>query len=187
MRAADRAETIRQLAIASIVAQATWLVLVVVAGLIEPGYSEVRDAVSVLGARDAARPWLFDTGVAIWGCSFLFAAAALALDSRRSWRNWLGPGLIALTGVAQILDGFPFPADCRWSVDATCRAREMAGELSWQHYATASPTSSARSRCSLRSSRWPGAFAPTRAGDTRTCSRSPPACWGSPSSAFSSS
>jgi Protein of unknown function (DUF998) len=132
---ASSAETIRRLAIASIAAQVTWLVLIVVAGLIEPGYSEIRDAVSVLGARDAARPWLFDAGVAIWGCSFLFAAAALALDSRRSWRNWFGPGLIALTGLAQILDGFPFPADCRWSIDATCRAREMAGELSWQHYA----------------------------------------------------
>jgi Protein of unknown function (DUF998) len=135
VRAAKRAETIRRLAITSIAAQATWLVLIVVAGLIEPGYSEIRDAVSVLGARDATRPWLFDAGVAIWGCAFLCAAAALALDSRRSWRNWLGPGLIALTGLAQILDGFPFPADCRWSIDATCRTRETAGELSWQHYA----------------------------------------------------
>jgi hypothetical protein len=44
-------------------------------------------------------------------------------------------GLIAFTGLAQILDGLPFPADCRWTIDATCRARETAGELSWQHYA----------------------------------------------------
>jgi hypothetical protein len=128
-------DLIRQLAIASIAAQLIWVVIVVVAGLIEPGYSEVRDAVSVLGARDAARPWLFDTGVAIWGSAFILAALALALDAKRSWRGWLGPGLIAFTGLAQILDGFPFPADCRWTIDATCRAREMAGELSWQHYA----------------------------------------------------
>jgi hypothetical protein len=46
-------------------------------------------------------------------------------------RRWLGQGLIAFTGIAQILDGFPFPADCRrWTIDAGCRAREMAGELS---------------------------------------------------------
>jgi hypothetical membrane protein len=132
---AGHGEAIRRLALASIAGQAAWMVLIVLAGLIEPGYSEVRDAVSVLGAEDAARPWLFNTAVAIWGCSFLFAAAALALDSRRSWRGWLGPGLIAFTGLAQILDGFPFQADCRWSIDATCRAREMAGELSWHHYA----------------------------------------------------
>jgi hypothetical membrane protein len=130
-----RARTIRQLAVASIAGQVAWVALVVLAGLIEPGYSEVRDAVSVLGAEDAARPWLFDGAVAIWGCAFLCAATALALDAKRGWRGRLGPGLIAFTGVAQILDGFPFPAQCRWSIDATCRAREMAGELSWQHYA----------------------------------------------------
>jgi hypothetical protein len=43
--------------------------------------------------------------------------------------------LVALTGLAQVLDGFPFQADCRWSIDAWCRAREMAGTLSWQHCA----------------------------------------------------
>lgn len=106
-----------------------------VGGIIEPGYSEVRDAVSVLGARNAAHPWLFDIGVAIWGTSFILAAVALVLDGPRGLRGWLGPGLIAFTGVAQILDGFPFPADCRWSIDANCRAQEMAGQLSWQHYA----------------------------------------------------
>ena len=126
---------IRRLAVASIAGQLAWLVIVVVAGLIEPGYSEIRDAVSVLGARNAARPWLFDTGVAIWGLSFIAAAAALWLDAPRSWRGRLGPALIAFTGLAQILAGFPFPADCRWSIDAYCRAREEAGQVSWQHVA----------------------------------------------------
>jgi hypothetical protein len=126
---------IRRLAIASIAGQLLWVAIIVVAGLLEPGYNETRDAVSVLGARDAAHPWLFDLAVAIWGASFICAAAALLLDRSRGLRNWLGPMLIALTGLAQILDGFPFPADCRWTMDATCRARESAGELSWQHYA----------------------------------------------------
>ena len=133
-----RTDLIRWLAIDSIAAQAIWLVIVVVGGLLEPGYSMVRDAVSVLGARDAAHPWLFDVGVAIWGVGLLFAALALLLDSPPGLhgpRRWLGPGLIAFTGIAQILDGFPFPADCRWTIDTTCRARELAGELSWQHYA----------------------------------------------------
>ncbi len=99
------------------------------------GANHGEGAVSVLGARNAARPWLFDAGVAIWGLSFIAAGTALALDAPQSWRGRLGPALIALTGLAQILDGFPFPADCRWSIDAWCRAREMAGTLSWQHYA----------------------------------------------------
>jgi len=126
---------IRRLAVASIAGQLIWLMIIVLAGLLEPGYSEIRDAISVLGARDAARPWVFDTGVAIWGASFIAAAVALALDRRRSWKGWLGPALVAFTGLAQILDGFPFPADCRWSIDADCRAREAAGHVSWQHVA----------------------------------------------------
>jgi hypothetical protein len=178
MRADSRSAPIRRLAIASLAGQLIWLALIVVAGLIEPGYSEVRDAVSVLGAQDAARPWLFDTGVAIWGSSFILAAAALALDSRRRRRNWLGPGLIAFTGLAQILDGFPFSADCRWSIDATGAPARWPGNCPGITMSTGSPTSSAR---------WPGASAATSAGDGRTCSRSAPACSGSPSSAFSSS
>jgi Protein of unknown function (DUF998) len=122
---------IRRLAIASLAGQLAWLAIVVVAGLVEPGYSEVRDPVSALGARTAAHPWVFDVGVAIWGASFIAAAAALLLDFSRGWR---GP-LIAFTGLAQILVGFAFPADCRRTIDAGCHARELAGSISWQHVA----------------------------------------------------
>jgi hypothetical membrane protein len=60
-------------------------VIAVVAGRLEPGYSEIRDAISALGARDVARPWVFDVGVAIWAASFIAAAAALLLDAPRGW------------------------------------------------------------------------------------------------------
>jgi hypothetical protein len=73
--------------------------------------------------------------VAISGFSVIALAAVLALDAPRNLRGRLGPALIALTGLAQILDGFPFPADCRRTIDAGCHARELTGELSWQHYA----------------------------------------------------
>jgi hypothetical protein len=132
---ANRSTLIRRLAIASIAGQLIWLAIGVVAALLEPGYSEIRDAVSVLGARDAAHPWIFDLGVAIWGASFIAAAAALLVDVPRGWRGRLGPALIAFTGLAQILDGFPFPADCRWTIDPGCHARELAGRVSWQHVA----------------------------------------------------
>jgi hypothetical protein len=130
-----RAVTIRRFAIATLVGQLIWLVFIFVGGLWEPGYSEIRDAVSFLGARDAAGPWVFDTVVAISGLSLFALAGALVLDAPRGLRGRLGPALIALTGLAQILDGFPFPADCRRTIDAGCHAREVAGELSWQHYA----------------------------------------------------
>ncbi|HEX6687461.1 MAG TPA: DUF998 domain-containing protein [Solirubrobacterales bacterium] len=120
---------------ASIAGQLVWLAFIAFGGLLEPGYSEARDAVSFLGARDAAHPWLFDTVVAVSGLSVIAVASALLLDGPRGWRGRLGPALIALTGLAQILDGFPFPADCRETIDAGCHARELAGEVSWQHVA----------------------------------------------------
>lgn len=127
--------TIRRLALASLTGQLVWFAFVLCGGLWEPGYSEIRDAVSFLGARDAADPWIFDTVVAISGLSLVAVAVALALDAPRGLRGRLGPALIGITGLAQILDGFPFPADCRRTIDAGCHAREVAGELSWQHYA----------------------------------------------------
>jgi hypothetical membrane protein len=126
---------IRSLAVGSIAGQLVWLVVVIVAGQIEPGYDPLRDAISALGAQDAARPWLFDTGVAIWGLSFIAAAVALWLDAPPSIRGRLGPALIAFTGLTEILDGFPFPADCRRTIDPGCHARELAGEVSWHHVA----------------------------------------------------
>jgi hypothetical protein len=127
--------TIRRLALIALVGQLLWLSFVAFGGLWEPGYSEIRDAVSFLGARDAATPWVFDAVVAVSGLSLIALAGALALDAPRGLRGRLGPVLIGFTGVAQILDGFPFPADCRRTIDAGCHARELAGELSWQHYA----------------------------------------------------
>jgi hypothetical membrane protein len=126
---------IRRLSAASIAGQLCCLAIIVAAGILEPGYSPIRDAVSMLGARDAAHPWTFDVAVTIWGLSLLAAAAALTLDAPGGRRGRLGPALIAVTGLAQILDGFPFPAQCRTTIDAGCRARELAGELPWQHYA----------------------------------------------------
>ena len=128
--------TIRRLCIASLVGQLLWVAIVTAAGLAEPGYSEVRDAVSELGAETASHPWTFNTAVAIWGLSFIAVALALLRDGgRRGARHWLGPALIAFTGIAQILSGFPFQADCRPTIDAGCEARQMAGEVSWHHVA----------------------------------------------------
>jgi hypothetical protein len=135
MRAAGKAVAIRRLALASLAGQLIWLGFVAFGGLWEPGYNEIRDAVSFLGAGNAAHPWTFDTVVAISGFSLIVLAVALALDAPRGLRGRLGPVLIGLTGIAQILAGFPFPADCRETIDAGCHARELAGEVSWRHVA----------------------------------------------------
>jgi hypothetical protein len=132
---ASHSALIRRLALLSLAGQLIWVVVVIVAGAVEPDYSATRDAISYLGADTAARPWLFETGVAIWGLAFIAVAVALSLDAPKTLRGQFGPALIGLTGLAQILVGFPFPADCRDTIDAGCEARELAGQVSWQHVA----------------------------------------------------
>jgi hypothetical membrane protein len=129
------ARLIRALARLSIAGQLVWVGLVSLGGLIEPGYSEVVQAVSELGARDAERPWLFGVAVAIWGASFIAAAVALQLDGPGGPSGWVGPALIGLTGIAQLLEGFPLPLDCQPTIDIACEASETAAGLSLQHYA----------------------------------------------------
>lgn len=126
---------IRRLALFSLAGQLVWIVTIAIAGAVEPGYSEARDAISFLGAETAARPWVFESAVTIWGLAFIAAAVALSLDAPKTLRGQLGPVLIAVTGLAQILVGFPFPAECRDTIDAGCEARELAGQVSWQHEA----------------------------------------------------
>lgn len=135
MQTAERSKLIRRLALVSLAGQLGWVVIIALAGLIEPGYSAIRDAVSELGADTATRPWLFNIAVAIWGLGFIAASASLVLDGPRGLRGRLGPALIAFTGLCQILDGFAFPADCRTTIDVGCYAREEAGDVSWQHVA----------------------------------------------------
>jgi hypothetical protein len=84
MQAGSRSALIPRLAVISIAGQLIWIAIVVVGGLLEPGYSEIRDAVSVLGARNAAHPWLFDVAVAIW----------VPRSSRPRWR-WRLTGHVA--------------------------------------------------------------------------------------------
>ncbi len=131
----SRSALIRRLALFSLAGQVVWIVAIAIAGAVEPGYSATRDAISFLGADTAARPWVFEAAVAIWGLAFLAVAAALSLDAPKTLRGQLGPALIAVTGLAQILVGLPFPLECRDTIDAGCEARELAGGVGWRHAA----------------------------------------------------
>lgn len=129
----DASGAIRRLATAAIAGQAIWFAVIAAAGAIEPGYSEARDAVGFLGARNAAHPWVFWAAVTISGISYLALAAALILDDPPRPSGLIGPLLIGFAGIAQVLNGFFLPVDCRSSIDAGCKAREVAGQVSWQH------------------------------------------------------
>ncbi len=83
----SRDALICRLAVASIAGQLAWVAIAFAAGFLEPGYSEIRDAVSELGADTATRPWLFNIAVAIWALSFIAVAIALLLSVfAMAWR-----------------------------------------------------------------------------------------------------
>ncbi|MEA2468873.1 MAG: hypothetical protein QOJ57_2999 [Thermoleophilaceae bacterium] len=104
--------------------QAAFVASWVVAGALEPGYSHVDQAVSELGANDASHAWIVNTGIVLYGLSFV--ALGLAL------RGLVGVApavLFAGAGVAGIVAGV-VPLDCGLS-DSACEHMWRARELSW--------------------------------------------------------
>ena len=106
----------------------------VLAGALEHHYSPIRQYISELGRSGAAHPWIFSISVAIWGLGFIALAIALAPALRtRPWPKAM-PLLFLLAGACAIAVA-PLRMDCSPTVSHLCRSREIAGTLSWHHYA----------------------------------------------------
>lgn len=124
----------RLLAWAAILAQVVLIGGWVLAGALEPHYSAVRDYISELGRDHAANPWIFTVFVGIWGLGFIALAVALVPSLRTRPRPLTMPLMFVLAGVCAILVG-PLRMDCSVTTSAVCKAGEVAGALSWHHYA----------------------------------------------------
>jgi hypothetical protein len=125
---------VRALSWFAIAAQVFFVVGWIVGGLLEPGYSPVRQYISELGRVGAAHPWIFDLANIVWGAGFIaLALAMLPVLHTRPWAR-VAPSLFALAGVFAILLA-PLRLQCAKAVDRACRARELAGTLPWHHYA----------------------------------------------------
>jgi hypothetical membrane protein len=106
----------------------------VLAGALEHHYSPLRQYISELGRNGAAHPWIFSISVAIWGLGFIALASALAPALRtRPWPKAM-PLLFVLAGACAIAVA-PLRMDCSPTLSHICRSREIAGALSWHHYA----------------------------------------------------
>lgn len=122
------------LAWTAILAQAVFVGGWVLAGALEPHYSQVRQYISELGRHGAANPWIFTIFVGIWGLGFIALAVAIVPALRtRPWPLAM-PVFFVLAGVCAILVG-PLHMDCSPTVSAVCKSSEAAGALSWHHYA----------------------------------------------------
>src|SRR3954452_6159264 len=119
----------RALAWAAIAGQVVFTVCWIVAGALEPGYSYLDQAVSELGAKDAAHPLIDNAGIVVLGLSLVALGVALlgALPRRRA--RAVAVALFAAAGAAIVVEGFA-RLDCGLSNDA-CEAAWRAGALSW--------------------------------------------------------
>ncbi|HEY7934961.1 MAG TPA: DUF998 domain-containing protein [Solirubrobacteraceae bacterium] len=124
---------VRALSLFAICAQVLFIAGWIIAGALEHGYSPVRMYVSELGRRGAAHPWIFDVSILVWGAGFVALGLALAVVLRtRPWAL-VAPGLFVLAGICAMLDA-PFRLDCASTISHLCKAREIAGRLSWREY-----------------------------------------------------
>ena len=98
--------------------QPVFLAYWLIAGLVEPHYSPTREFVSEMGASTAARPWLLDLMLSLWGVSLLAVAIAVH-GATRSRRFAAAVALLAVAGVASVLAG-PIHLSCAASVHPHC-------------------------------------------------------------------
>jgi len=129
----DRRGRVRALAWAAIAAQALFVVGWIVAGALEPGYSQLRQYASELGRHGAAHAWIFDVAVVAWGLGFVaLGTALLPALAGRPWRT-VAPALFMLAGVLAVALA-PLRLDCASTVSHLCDLQEKAGTLSWHEY-----------------------------------------------------
>ena len=122
--------TVRALAFGAIAAQVVFVVAWVVAGALDPGYSHIEEGVSELGGRDAARPWIVNNAIFVFGLSFVAVGIAMraVLPSRRA--RSVAVALFVAAGALTAAVAF-LPTDCSLA-EQSCEHAWRAGEVHWQ-------------------------------------------------------
>lgn len=98
----------RLAALGGVVGPLLFLSIVVVAGLLEPGYSHVGDKISELGGAGASLPLLQNLNFLLLGALVLGFAWAL---TRSGGRPYLGATLVGLFGLLSCIGGALIPCD----------------------------------------------------------------------------
>ena len=122
----------RTLAWYAVAAQIAFVLAWLVAGLLEPGYSFVEQAISELGARDAEHAWIVNAALVALGASFAALGIALRRVLPRRPAASATVALLVLAGLATVAAGL-LPLDCGMTVNEACERSWRAGDLRWQH------------------------------------------------------
>jgi hypothetical membrane protein len=108
----ERSSALRRLAWAGVVGPVVFSALVVVLGLLRPGYSQASQAISELGQAGAPNAVIQDANFIIFGLLTIMFAIGLHASIGGERRSALGPALVAIFGgVGAIGAGiFPLPS-----------------------------------------------------------------------------
>jgi hypothetical protein len=122
--------TVRGLTWAALAGQLAFIASWIVAGALQPGYSHLRNAVSDLGAKHAAHPWIVNGGLVVFGISIVALGIALLPVLPRRPAAVVATLLFVGAGIALGLGGV-FRLDCSFAVQS-CEDAWRAGRLSGQ-------------------------------------------------------
>ena len=117
---------LRAAGVCGLLAPVTYLSALLFGGLVQrEGFSNAEDSISDLGADTASSAWIYNQiGTNLTGFLIVLFGLGLWRALSPDWVGCLGAGLLALFGVALLLEGF-LPLDCQ-GVDVAC------DNLSWQ-------------------------------------------------------
>lgn len=106
LKSAMSEHSIRRSAMAGLIAAPFFFVLVLVFGAMEPGYSHVSSAISILGGAPGVRGLAFNVGVIATG--FLLVAFAFGLSQRltRGVATRVGTGMLVIGGLGLAGSGY---------------------------------------------------------------------------------
>ena len=88
-----------------ILAPPTIIIIIIAAGLLTPGYSQLTDTISSLSAQGSENPQLMTTGFFTYGVLIIGFSYALYLHLRHGFRAHVAWFMLTLYGICMILAG----------------------------------------------------------------------------------
>lgn len=122
--------TLRSLSLVVIGGPVLFWVVVVVLGVITPGYSTISDHISTLGAVNAPYALVQRANFFVLGGSILAFAYGLDRWAREGWRPWLGIVLIGVFGVGIIGAGV-FSDDLANPTSMTAQLHQLVSSIAF--------------------------------------------------------
>ena len=98
-------------AIAGILAPILWFSLVIILGLLEPGYSHMTKMMSILGGVENIRGSIFNFGISFTGLLIILFSIGLHKSVNKGKDSKIGLILLIFGGIGLILSGMFFPCD----------------------------------------------------------------------------